>query len=109
VAALFEFVRAANRELDAAAAGAGAVGGAAPALAAFAGVMAVLDLEPGARPLDPGFVGWVEERVAARAAARRARRFADGDRIRAELRARGVEVEDTPTGTKWRLGAGLQT
>jgi len=103
VAALFEFVRAANRELDAGGAGA------ARALSAFTGVMAVLDLEPGARSLDPAFVGWVEERVAARAAARRARRFADGDRIRDELRAKGVELEDTPAGTKWRLGAGLPT
>jgi cysteinyl-tRNA synthetase len=108
VAALFEFVRRRIASWTARRPGRG-VGGAAPALAAFAGVMAVLDLEPGARALDPGFVAWVEERVAARAAARRARRFADGDRIRDELRAKGVEVEDTPAGTKWRRGGGLQT
>ena len=33
-----------------------------------------------------------------------------GDKIRQrqeELRAKGVEVEDTPAGTKWRLGGGL--
>jgi cysteinyl-tRNA synthetase len=100
VASLFEFVRGANRELDAGARGAAA------ALAAFDRVMTVLDVEPAGRALDPALIAWVEERLAARAAARRARRFADGDRIRDELRARGVEVEDTPAGTTWRLGTG---
>jgi cysteinyl-tRNA synthetase len=100
VAALFEFVQDANRELD------GGAGGAAPALVAFDAVMDVLDLEPGERLLDAALVAWVEERLAARGAARRARNYAEADRLRAELRGRGVEIEDTPTGTKWRLAAG---
>jgi cysteinyl-tRNA synthetase len=99
VAALFEFVQGANRELDAGA------GGAAAALAAFTAVMDVLDLEPGERVLDPALVAWVEERIAARTGARRARNFKEADAIRDELRARAVEIEDTPSGTKWRLGA----
>jgi cysteinyl-tRNA synthetase len=45
----------------------------------------------------------VEERIAARTAARRAKDFAAADQIRAELKARGVEIEDTPGGTTWRV------
>jgi len=44
----------------------------------------------------------VAERVAARSAAKKARDFALADRIRAELLAQGVVLEDTPAGTVWR-------
>jgi cysteinyl-tRNA synthetase len=100
VAALFEFVRAANRELDQPrpAAGTGA------ALAAFERVSGVLDVLPTAQAVDPGLATWVAERIAARAQARKSKDFKAADAIRAELAARGVEVEDTPTGTKWKLG-----
>ena len=54
--------------------------------------------------MDPALERWIGERLAARDKARRAKDFALADRIRAELRARGVEIEDTPAGTKWRLG-----
>jgi cysteinyl-tRNA synthetase len=39
--------------------------------------------------------------VAARDAARRARDFAEADRIRAELAGRGITLEDTASGTVW--------
>jgi len=102
VAALFDFVRAANRELDKP----DGMAGATRALAAFERVAGpeLLDVLPTQRAVDPALATWVEERVAARNQARKSKDFKAADAIRAELVARGVEIEDTPTGTKWRLG-----
>ena len=45
----------------------------------------------------------IEERIAARSEARRERRFAEADHIRAELAAEGIILEDNPDGTTtWR-------
>ena len=40
--------------------------------------------------------------VLARTEAKKARNFAEADRIRDQLKAMGVEIIDTPQGTKWR-------
>jgi cysteinyl-tRNA synthetase len=48
---------------------------------------------------------WVEERIAARLLARKEKRFADADAIRAEVAGRGVELRDAPGGTDWRVPA----
>jgi cysteinyl-tRNA synthetase len=40
--------------------------------------------------------------VAERTAAKKAKDFATADRIRDELKARGIEIIDTPQGAKWR-------
>jgi len=101
VAALFEFVRSANRQLDqGAVAGVGAAGA---ALAAFERVAALLDVLPTPKAADPALARWVAERLAARDQARKSKDFKAADRIRADLKARGVEIEDTPQGTKWRV------
>ena len=44
----------------------------------------------------------IDALVAARTAAKKAKDFAEADRIRDELKAMGVEIIDTPNGTKWR-------
>ena len=46
---------------------------------------------------------WVDERIAARNAARAGKDFAAADAIRAEVTDKGIEVMDTPTGTVWRM------
>jgi len=45
----------------------------------------------------------VEERIAERTAARTGKDFKRADEIRAELKATGVELMDSPSGTSWRV------
>ncbi|HEY0969485.1 MAG TPA: cysteine--tRNA ligase, partial [Gemmatimonadales bacterium] len=101
LAALFTFLRRANAELDK---GGTDESGLAAAHDAFGKMMGVLDILPEAEePVDAELGAWVEERLAARKAARSARDFAAADRIRDELVGRGIVVEDTPAGVKWRV------
>ena len=44
----------------------------------------------------------IESLIAARAEARKQKNWAESDRIREELKAKGIVVEDTPQGMKWR-------
>src|SRR5437588_7325990 len=95
-AALFQLVHDGHAALD------GGAGGAAAARVSVERAMAVLDILPTTKTVDPALVRWVEERIAARDKARKGKDFRAADQIRAELARRGVEIEDTPSGTKWR-------
>lgn len=44
----------------------------------------------------------VEKLIEARQAARKAKNYAESDRIRDELKAMGIVLEDTPQGVKWK-------
>ena len=100
LAALSDFVKSANAELDRGGSDREAL---ARAQQAFARINGVLDVVPVAPRADAELTAWVEERLQARRAARSRRDFAEADRIREELLSRGVVIEDTPNGTKWRL------
>ena len=51
---------------------------------------------------EPGLAGEVERLIAEREAARAARDFARADRLRDELRDRGIALEDSKEGVRWK-------
>jgi cysteinyl-tRNA synthetase len=99
LAGLFTFITRANAELDRHGSDKSALE---RAREVFAHINGVLDIVPDRRIDDPELVAWVDERIAARRAARDRRDFGEADRIRAELAGRGIVIEDTPAGTKWK-------
>jgi cysteinyl-tRNA synthetase len=99
VAVLFDAVRDANRAIDIEDhAGAAALACAVTTLASVLG----LDLgSRGSTTPDPEATE-IDGLVADRSAAKAAGEYADADRIRDVLTARGIQLEDNPAGTTWR-------
>ena len=99
---VFELVRALNSAIDAGQLVAADVPKVKAAFETFDKVLGVISLrqQEDQHPALPA--GEIESLVAARQAARRSRNFAEGDRIRDELFAKGIVLEDSPQGTRWK-------
>jgi cysteinyl-tRNA synthetase len=68
----------------------------------FDRVLGVLSLRRAEDAQPPVPVEEIETLITARRAARAARNFGEADRIRKDLEARGILLEDTGTGTRWK-------
>jgi len=99
VEVLFDLAIELNRSKDAQAAA---------LLKGLAGVLGLLQCDPltflqsGPAAADALSADQIEAQVNARTAAKKARDFAAADRIRADLKAAGIVLEDGPGGTTWR-------
>ena len=96
LAALFTLIRDANTAIDAGRITSSDAEGLRTVLRK---VDSVLDIYP---RRDKSLNAEIEKLIEARLAARRERNFAESDRIRDELLSRGIILEDTPKGTRWR-------
>ncbi len=96
VAVLFDLASAVNRGET----------GLAGQLKGLAGVLGLLQRDPQvflqAAPAGGLSNAEIDEKVGARTTAKKARNFAESDRIRDELKAAGIVLEDGPQGTTWR-------
>jgi cysteinyl-tRNA synthetase len=99
LAFVFEFLREANTALDAGEFQAGNLAGANALLDQFDAVFEVL--KPSA-PASGMADADIEQLVAERTAAKKARNFARSDEIRAQLLDAGVVIEDTKDGVRWK-------
>jgi cysteinyl-tRNA synthetase len=97
VAVLFDLANEVNRNRSEAAA---------RQLRSLAGVLGLLERDPDEFLRGDLPAGWtaarIEEMIAARAQAKNGRNYAESDRIRNDLVAAGIVLEDGPAGTTWR-------
>jgi cysteinyl-tRNA synthetase len=99
---IFNLVRALNAKIDA---GELRDADGAAIRAAFDGfdrVLGILSLRRAEDERPPVPVDEIEQLIQARRAARAARNFAEADKIRKDLDARGIVLEDTAASTRWK-------
>ncbi len=96
LAALFDGVRDLNRRIDGRSLSTADAGRAAERLRELDTVLGIA--APAADELEPELAALLDARMAARAE----KRWVDSDRLRDELVARGIAVEDTRDGQRWR-------
>jgi cysteinyl-tRNA synthetase len=104
LAALFGFLKEANAGLD-------RTGGVAQpeeleaardALASMDSVLGILELALSDEGVDEELATWVESMIQQRAQARTDKNWGRADEIRDALTERGIVLEDTPQGTRWK-------
>jgi len=96
LSALFTFVKRMNTRIDSNSVGKEEAGRSIEALRRVDSVLGIMDF--GEEKLPQRLAGL----IAKRDEARRRKDFAESDRLRQELLAHGIAVEDTPTGTRWK-------
>jgi cysteinyl-tRNA synthetase len=104
LAALFNMVTRVNAMLDARPSMPAAdVASVRDALASMDRVLGLLEVARASRSVDDSVAAWVEERIQARADARKRKDFAAADAIRKEITDRGIVLEDGAGGTRWKV------
>jgi cysteinyl-tRNA synthetase len=100
--AIFELVAALNSAIDAGEVSAADVPAIRTAFTTFDQVLGIISLRQAEDEQPPVPLEEIEQLIEARHAARRRRDFGEADRIRQDLAGRGVLLEDSAGGTRWK-------
>jgi len=99
---VFDLVRALNSKIDAGELHDSDAAAIRETFDGFDRVLGIFALRRAEDEQPPVPVEEIEQLIQARRAARSARNFAEADKIRKDLDARGILLEDTATGTRWK-------
>jgi len=99
---VFDLVRALNSAIDAGELKSGDAAAVRATFDRFDRVLGILSLRRAEDEQPPVPVAEIESLIQARRAARSSRNFAEADRLRQDLDARGIVLEDTAAGTRWK-------
>jgi cysteinyl-tRNA synthetase len=99
---VFDLVRALNSAIDAGELRQGDAAAVQQTFERFDRVLGILSLRRAEDAQPPVPVDEIERFIQERRAARAARNFAEADRIRKDLESRGIVLEDTAAGTRWK-------